>query len=613
MLKKLRLDQKNKYEKAIASRAIAKMVVAYAQGRNHIRNIGSEQGGISHWDDFVIEDEHGVYNHLQVKNQTTPFSAHECLRKLKRGSSELNDLSAFDEVIKSLGQWHLVNDVEAAVPKRKFKLICSDGSVDINKEITINHLARLCNDDISRLSTIALFKQLICEDEAANNIWTWLSSFCEFSDEAHALKTLKNLKIVIVGNAESIKEDILDQLRICFNEPDTVLTLINGILDEHSTYTSVITAHAVLKDLHNYLLPGTKKWTQYYLQDSTWKVSGITDAINPDVELPSSTVPAHWDPEQLTALRITSRLHTSNLTKALIRLVFHLHNLSTAHLSDASDWINLASKMVGDTLGVREGDTSKKSLQISEDKSLNTTCSRNLEKTIAHDEEAARLNHEMDSLTWKETAELVADKILQMDSSPLKIALDSRWCKWKAKLDESKDDRNVLLLSMLSPSAEGKDIEIKLRFGPKTTTLLRDGIFLLLIVSVCLTEKDDEWGQFGENLTVSACALSMWSGPVGSKKVQTIFDDGIEKLLGLESSKILILPNVHNSPTELIGSSMASPKKSDDSLASPHQPKVVITNSSFLKKLIQKGDLDALRNYFKGEVENAMAPIKVSI
>ena len=56
MLAKLRLDQTKKYEQALAAYEIAVMLVDFALGRKHYMRIGSEQGGISKWDDIVIEN-----------------------------------------------------------------------------------------------------------------------------------------------------------------------------------------------------------------------------------------------------------------------------------------------------------------------------------------------------------------------------------------------------------------------------------------------------------------------------------------------------------------------------------------------------------------------------
>lgn len=55
MRARLNLDQTRIYELAIAASKVSSMLVPYVRGQSHILGIGSEQGGIPHWDDFVIE------------------------------------------------------------------------------------------------------------------------------------------------------------------------------------------------------------------------------------------------------------------------------------------------------------------------------------------------------------------------------------------------------------------------------------------------------------------------------------------------------------------------------------------------------------------------------
>lgn len=66
MLRKLRLDQKSRYERAIATRYLAEMVVDYIDSREHPHSIGREQGGIGHWDDIVIKHRDGSFEHVQI-------------------------------------------------------------------------------------------------------------------------------------------------------------------------------------------------------------------------------------------------------------------------------------------------------------------------------------------------------------------------------------------------------------------------------------------------------------------------------------------------------------------------------------------------------------------
>ncbi|MBA4053988.1 MAG: hypothetical protein C0490_04680, partial [Marivirga sp.] len=192
--------------------------------------------------------------------------------------------------------------------------------------------------------------------------------------------------------------------------------------------------------------------------------------------------------------------------------------------------------------------------------------------------------------------------------STLRTALEARWNAWKVEFDNSSTHRQKLLCSMLSLRAEGGDIQAELRLGLKTVRFLKDGLFLLLIVSVALNDNDEGWESFGNDLSVAACALSCWSGPAEYREVRKLTDHGTDRLLGQESAKILILAQVEISASDFIGASMAEPKATTDSLAAPHKPPFLVTNSMKLRSLIRSGDLDQLKNYLRGEIQSAMTP-----
>ena len=81
MLQKLRLNKADKYQLIIATSYISKMLVNFVQGKEHYLDIGCEQGDIPTWDDLVIQSTQGVYEHVQIKRQTTKLHFHHTSTK----------------------------------------------------------------------------------------------------------------------------------------------------------------------------------------------------------------------------------------------------------------------------------------------------------------------------------------------------------------------------------------------------------------------------------------------------------------------------------------------------------------------------------------------------
>ncbi|HTJ48811.1 MAG TPA: hypothetical protein VL443_05090, partial [Cyclobacteriaceae bacterium] len=317
MLKKLRLNQTDKFSFSIVTRDIVTMLTSFIDGRPHDISIGSEQGEISNWDDIVIYKANGIYENIQVKQQTTDFSDAACsIDKSQRGK-----ISPLDETMKSLAAWLSVNDPEKSTPPRRFKIILPEGAIKVKKEITVNQFERLCNKETTNHTTLEGFEQLIKNDVATKNICIWLQSWCDFPSNELILRAVKRLEIIVTGNQLSIDEQSEKLISEYFKDVNIVISLIHSFINEQSTYSSAISPRALLNDLKNYLLPGVKKWTQYYLDKDVWKISGIHDTINA-IESPSQTVPSLWNPNSEGILKLNARTNSSNLAKAIIRLAF---------------------------------------------------------------------------------------------------------------------------------------------------------------------------------------------------------------------------------------------------------------------------------------------------
>jgi len=579
----------------------------------HAFQIGSEHGKIPHWDDIVVENDDGVFEHIQVKQENVDFSNDKITRglKTKGNTRELKELSELDEAIKSLNIWLSANTNE--ISRRKFRFVCPAGSIKIKSGLELHHFERFCNKDITDQSNIHGLEQLLSVQHGpTEKIQTWLQSWCDVQTNEQILTIGKKLDIQFLGNEENIEILTRDILQRYFHSVNEVCGMIDFHTDKASSYTSAVTPRYMLEQIRQYLHPQINRWTQYYFDKPNWHISGTVGLSNGKVDTPCQTVPAFWNTKSRSILRLNSGQHSSPLTKAIIRLAFHIQNVPIAHFRDHDTWITYASKFVGETLGTELDDCAIGSVNVIADpeKEKIPSETRPLMRYDEHDEEAKTLNEEMNQYSWNMIASLVTDKIGAMKKSQLRSGLEERWLRWQEELNKSADNRMELLRYMLTARAEG-DIEVEIRLGPKTAKLLAEGIYLILIVSVGLSDIDLGWNRLNEDLTIGACAITHWAGPAGNRKVVKIEEEGVDRLLGQESRNIYILSGVQSSSTEIIQETMADSIRQDTSLASQHTPTLLVTNSLKLRRLIDKGDLHELRSYLGGELKISMHPYTV--
>ncbi len=612
MLKKLRLKQNDLFERLIATKEVAKMVVCLLRDQPHSKSIGSEQGEIPHWDDFVIEREDGAFEHIQAKQQTTAFCNYNVLRGLMNGPKNKGvqqGLSPLDEAMESLGEWISRNLGNSKLNEKKFALVLPEGNILIKKEISINHLARLCNQDIVPTTNLDGFQRLTAADKHADNICSWLRQWCGFSSDEVILAALKKLRVKVIGNADVLEDDINALVGSCFKDVTTVISLIHSHIDTNSGYANSIKPRHLLACLNPYRLPDIPNWTQYNLEMAKWKISGTHDVVNRNIEMPDQTVPALWDSSSQSVIKVTGSRLPSSLARALVRLIIHLQGHASARVGESRRWLESASRFIGGTLGTDEDDCHERNFKLADcDPAHDCSDQRILASIDEMDDEANKLNTEMDIVTWNRLAIEVTEKIQKMRPSQLRTELDKRWMSWKADLDKSASKRREFLVAMLNVNAEGGDIFKDLRFGLKTVKLIKEGIFLLLIVAVGMHEIDAGWENVGKNLSIATCALTHWSGPAGAeRRPRKITDeDGLEKFLGHEAAKIMLLPGTEMSSVDVTSDLLATSKGNSNTLASPHRP-ILITNSRVVTRLIDKGEIEPIRELMKRLLEEAEA------
>lgn len=610
MLAKLRLDQTSKYESAIAVNKIAHMLIAFANGRSHFFSIGSEQGDVEKWDDFVIMHLINNYEYIQVKRQNTPFSTDNPLRGNKtvgRNKGEPKELSELDESIKSLGVRFNSSGPIDNIKQRKFTFIVPSLSLGIKNGLTLNDLLSF-RIQITSSTTVPGLIALAAASQKFTDIITWLKSWCGFTDEAHVIQALLKLKIEQVGNEEALSSDTLNSLSTCFHHPDTVLEMIASYVGHNSSFTSAITPRPLLKLLQSYLLPSVPIWTQFRKNGVTWEISGTHGraVTETDIEHASIIVPALWNiPSEGVVKYHSTDSDEGTLPAALVRLVLHLKPTSVAHVNNAGSWTLVTKRLIGETLGISDNDFEGVSVR-DDDSYYASSEARVLSLLRDHEDEADQLSNEMHAKTWELICSAIHTKISRMARTALRDAMEERWNNWKTALDMDVPKQKELCKSMLHPNAEGREIQAELRLGPKTVSLIADGFHLLLVVAVCFNDEPNTWETIDGQLSINVKALCYWSGPAEDKRKVRKLDEDLSSLLGKEPSKILVLSQVDCSTSDLLDSSLADDNSMASSIASAYTPTLVVTNSTKLRILIRKGDISAVRAFLQAEFDKGM-------
>jgi hypothetical protein len=253
------------------------MLVNFIQGKECSLEIGYEQGGIPTWDDVVITNSQGLYEHIQVKRQTTDFCTKSVIPKKKTGkNNEYQDRSPLDETMLGLAQWVKENDKDAIDKKRKFIIELPNGQLRIktNKDkkihFNIRHFKDLC-DQFNDNTTIEGLKsqEKICN--STENLYLWLTTWCGFDDWEHIKKAILLLEIKGSGQEDDINQRTEGNLSSYFQDGKAARRKIQGYVDENTSYASSIKPWALLQELKNDLRPDIATWTQYKnTQNQEW-------------------------------------------------------------------------------------------------------------------------------------------------------------------------------------------------------------------------------------------------------------------------------------------------------------------------------------------------------
>lgn len=604
MLKKLRLDKTRTYEIALATKYIAEMLDSYIDGRSHSISLGCEQGDIEKWDDLIVELENGVFEHVQIKRQLTNFSNDPVERgNKKRGVNigDPQDRSPLDESITSLAIWSKNKSIEE-LNQRRFVIEVPDYTVQIKKDYQIRNFYDLCTEYITATTTSSALEEVEGLDPSVSKAYKWLTTWCDFEGWDHIIKALRILSIRISALEDETNNITEKNLSRHFIDGVTTRKAITSYIDENSKYTVAIKPRQLLSELENELIIENGTWTQYKKNGASWDVSGITNLKPCDIEPPKGLIKKFWVDNNKTSLKIISNKQSQKenckLAAPLMRFSLHFDGNSDAVFNELDTWVTQARHAVGGTLGISDNDFeslswSNSSLQITPSEK------RALKLTRQQEEEAKLLTEEMYDVCWVRVCEILEKKISQMINHEVRDAIEERWIEWRSTLESDVTARNLFLRNMLSPKGEGDDLLYDIRVGPKTASLLADGIKFLLIVSTALNDKADCWRTAGSGKLINTLALSYWSGPSGKRRYarELTDDDGIEQLLGNELNNVLIMSQIQSSSSDILDESLAFGLEEKDSLATSKTPDLIVTNSSKFKRLIKKGSLQDIKTF----------------
>lgn len=608
MLAKLRLDQTALYEQAIAAYEVSKMICAFVEGREHVLSIGAEQGDISGWDDFILQNGLNEYTHLQIKRQQTDFSPlNDCI---KNGTSRLTPL---DNSMQSLANWVKSHNGSTNVSKRHFRLCLPSDGLFIKRGLELRNLRDFRTLHINPTTTAQGLQNLQnSNDSNAINIFNWLTTWCQFEDWDHILKALLSLTITDDGIEADLDLRSTTELARIFRSPGSVLARIKSYIQHNSAYTGNISPRQLLFEFKNDLLVSQRTWTQIENTNGNWEISGIHDLEdNLEIERPLITVPLLWSNERNRILKINVAQIITSLApihESIFQLAIHLDGNVNGLCANWEGWKVCIENKIGGTFGVLENDF--ESVRISNNNDSFIASDGKIMSTSGEcDTFASEMNNQMVKKTWSLVSEKIEFRISQMEtthSPELRNAVEARWEIWRQIITRDESILIPLLKKIVHPNAEGEEILGQLRIGPKTKLLIADAVFTCLIISVALGSIDGEIMKTEDGLSIGVIGLNWWSGPAGkTKKIRRIDEEeSIGDLIGKESYDILILSQSEQPEGEIYKESISDSVNIDHSLATGNNPKILITKNRIFNSILNKGSIDELQNYLKQKLKN---------
>jgi len=600
MLKKVRLKEKDDYQTLFVASRVTPMLEALLEGRPGPVAVGSEQGGIPCWDDLVVLGTDRSLHHVQVKRQATAFSN----TAIKRPNAD-SRMSELDETLASLADW--AGAAANLTSTRTFEIALLTPTVEVKKDLPIRWLEHICNDcSKTGVDCDELAKRT---DGPTLKVFEWLTSWCRFKDWSHVVSALSRVSVSYPGNETNLREQITTSLARNFTDPPRVLDLLVAYVGREGNDVSQIAAENVFAHLHDFANPELITWTQYHLEShmTGWAVCGTNGIPANDDEPPSPVVARLWDHAGATRkLRVSGPCQHNDaaphsLPAALLRLALHIQGPSQVLVSNDGDWRNSARHASGHTLGVGDDDFDHL-CWMPNTRSMAPSRQRVVKGAEAIRQEAIDLTTAMDEMTWKQVLQKMEDRLGTVRDGDLSHEMRKVWDDLREKLADDPAHRANLFARMMYPPGEALNSNHTLRVGPKSVALIANAFLLLVLVAVGLECTDISCERLGDIGAIQAIATQRWSGPRGQEGVSELDSHGLTALMNNNVSPVVILSGLSTSPTEVLDTSLAAEPSDTTSIAAARTPKLLVTKSIVVRRLLKDGTLESVRRHFGSQI-----------
>lgn len=605
MLEKLRLKRSDNYDCHVATYHMARMIVEYIKCGEHALSLGSEQG-LNHWDDLVFENNDGSLKYLQVKRQIEDFSTDKTIRGNKTKGINIGkpqDLSALDQAFQALSSFYMII-ADHELCTKNFTLVLPYGYIEIKKGLDVNALSELCAECRKSSATPSGLGSRV--DGKTKKIVDWMKSWCGFINIEQIFFVLRKVTIELLGDEHSVNDLTDFVLSQCFDKADEVRAKIYNHLHLNATDIGAARPKHITPIIIQHLKTRQPIWAFYQQQKGliSWHVDGLN--LGSDIE-PFSYVDALWNDGSTDSVLIvnnsvdfTKKLLANNLLiKSLFRLALHLPRTSVAEFPNADIGFEVARTAINGTFGTAKNDFGKGQVTWrSSNRSLASASTRVLTSSDEIETEAERLSEKMYECTWNAIIGSVNVRLGDL-SGGLGTATQSLWNNWVINLSSSPEDRNKFLVNILSIHAEPKSIVTELRIGLSTVEIVAESIWFLLIVSAALGGSHARWDSISAEMETKLVGLRYWGGSDNEGYVREMFtEDNVEvteAVIGGEIKPVIVLPHIKSSVDEIYCTTLADDSISANSLVSPKRPKLLVTKTVKLTRLINDGDILGIR------------------
>lgn len=597
MIRRFRLERKGAYERLVIAHRLSEMLESFIEGRAAPVEMGSEQGGVPEWDDFVVRHPNDLLEHVQIKKQSTDFCSAAAIKPTAEAPA-----SVIDKALRSLAEWTRPENCNP-LDKRKFVLSLSGPGLLLKRDLRVDHLEELC--DLCQRDGIDVAALAARNDGPTRKAFEWLTTWCGFADWVHIQSALRLLTVKINGIDADLRDRAIAALARHFVDPQRAHEALLAYINDEAADVSSITCRPLLRHLYPMLRPEVATWTQYRLDNAgePWSISGTHDVQGNDPESSNAVVRELWRASgahrrlRVAAEYLPPRTSALSLPTAILRLALHLQGANQSLMVSEPAWRSSAAQELGHTLGIGESDLDHLPWRENTER-LNSGSHRQLIGVTAARQEADALSQAMDNEVWAQVAIKLSTRLETISDAELLNEMEVMWRAWREQLEQAPQSRSELFTQLLYPRSEGKNATYALRVGPRTVDLLVIAIETLLLVAVAIGGTGSNWQEFSNCGPVLGIALKQWSGPAGEvPAVRELSADDLFAVIGPAPAPVVVLSGVEGPPSSLLEVGMADDAAVMTSMAAQRQPQLLVTRARITQHL-RNGTLASVREHF---------------